>query len=589
MATKVTMPQMGYDMTEGAIQTWLKKEGDKVEKGEIIAEIETDKATVELEAFAGGILSKILIQPGQTVPVGEAIAVIAEPGEQIDWNALGIDGGGAATTSAPAPIPFPVPAPKPAASLKTEPAEAKQTSAQWIAPDSPVTRTLPKVAGNLVNLTAPMSAAGGPGGAAVESEMVGETKPQAAAPASTAAPAPAPAPVSAPAPASTTPTVTRQEGERIKSSPLARKVAGEMGLDLSQINGSGPGGRIIKNDVVNHAGAGTAVASTPASTPAPTRMTSISTPDPMPAHAGPGKAGEGEGGESIPASQSLSGTVPAPAHSVEELRTAQFVAEATPAPSAQQPQTVPTSNSNQAGGWVSGPFEDRDVSRMRQTIARRLTEAKQQIPHIYISNEIDMGEALKLRQTINASLVEEGVKVSVNDLVVKACAKALKKFPMLNASWLETKVRLNQRINVSFAVALEDGLLTPIIFDADQKSVSQIAIEAKALIEKARAGKLQPQEFQGGTFSVSNLGMFDVTDFVAVINPPNSAILAVGAVKPTPVAANANDDDSYTEVVVAQMMKVTLSVDHRTADGAVAARFLQELKRLLQNPMTLLV
>ena len=539
MATKVTMPQMGYDMTEGAIQTWLKKEGDPVEKGDIIAEIETDKATVELEAFASGILKKIVVQPGQTVPVGETVAVIAEAAEKVDWQALGLEGDATPALVAVAPAAAASPP-----EAKAAPIQASASSNQTTAPAKPA--SLPRVATNLINLGAPVPTTGGPGGAAVESEMgeaaptqkidIPNPKPQTGSisgpgegegaearsvnDASIRVLPEAAMPISTPSSSNGNnnggATAIRQEGERIKSSPLARKVARENGVDLSQVAGSGPDGRVIKNDVLNFSPA-------------------TSAPQPIPV-------------------------------------------------------TAPTSTPAGTGTWAAGNYEERDISRMRQTIARRLTEAKQQIPHIYISNEIDMGEAMKLRQTINTSIEKDGgSKVSVNDMLVKAVAKTLKKFPVLNSSYMETKLRVNQRINVSIAVALEDGLLTPVIFDADQKSIGQIALEARNLIEKARAGKLRPEEFQGGTFSVSNLGMFDVTDFVAVINPPNAAILAIGAVKPTPVVVGHSDQESYSEVTVAQIMRVTISVDHRATDGAIAAQFLQELKRNLQNPMSLLI
>jgi pyruvate dehydrogenase E2 component (dihydrolipoamide acetyltransferase) len=452
------MPRLSDTMEEGTIAEWLKKEGDKVEKGDVLLEIETDKATMTQESYEAGVLEKILVQAGQTVPIGTVIAIVGK-GD-------GSSTGGAASTQA-----------------------------------------------------APAQAAAQPAPKPVEPE---------------AAPA-----ASAPAPAAPTPATTvapAQSGEeRLKASPLARRIAAEQGIPLENIKGSGPGGRILKDDVL--AAEGTAKTARPeAATPPPSP-----TPTPAPA--------------------------------------------ASPAPGA-APSAPPPPPAGQPGE----DYEDRPVTRMRQTIARRLTEAKQQIPHIYISNEIDMGEAMKLRQTLNAMIEKDGgVKVTVNDLVVKAVAKALKKFPVLNSSWMETTLRVNKRINVSIAVALEDGLFTPVIRDADQKSIGQLAAEARSLIERARASKLRPDEYQGGTFSVSNLGMYDVTDFVAVINPPNVGILAVGAVKPTPVVSHADDQESYTEVTVAQVMKVTISVDHRAADGAVAAQFLQELKRILQNPMGLLI
>lgn len=479
---EVMMPRLSDTMQEGTIAEWLKKEGDTIEKGDVLAEIETDKATMPLESYEAGILEKIVVKAGQTVPIGQVVANI------------GKGGNGAATASATQSAPAPVSAQAPAAAVS----------------------------------------------------------PTATAATVQVAPAPSAPPSSSPAPAASTP--VQREGGRVKASPMAKRLAAEYGVNLETIQGSGPGGRIVSDDVK--------AATNGKAQPATVVETAVS-PTAAPAW----------GGSSVPSETSA----PAQPQAAPTPAQPQAQAEAAPPP----PASPATSTAD---------YEEKELSRMRLIIARRLTEAKQQIPHIYISNEINMGEAMKLRQTINANIEKEGgVKVSVNDLVIKGVAKALKKFPVLNASFLDTKIRYNKRIHVSFAVALEDGLITPVIFDADQKTIGQIALEAKALIGRARAGKLRLEEFQGGTFSVSNLGMFDTTEFMAVINPPNTGILAVGAVKPTPVVSGHEDSDSYDEVTIAQVMKVTISVDHRAADGAVAAQFLQELKRLLQTPMSLLI
>lgn len=540
MATPVTMPQLGYDMTEGAIQNWLKKEGEKVNKGDIIAEVETDKSTIEMEAFTGGVIRKIVVQPGQTVPVGTVIAVIGEENEEIDWKALGVDapsGGAAAPKPAAAAAPAPqaaASAPKPAATPAPAPAvaQAPAASSAKAAPRKPLGT-------GLINLAAPQGATGGPGGAPVASEIAaaginapgkGEGDEAAAqkqvvsspTPQTPAAAAPTPQ-LPTPAPVAVSGTVIAAGAEgRVKSSPLARKVARDLGVDLAEVNGTGPNGRVIRADVEGFAGSAKATSN---------------------------------GATTAVAAQPQAETEP--------------VAAAQP--------------------HAGADYEDITLSRMRQTIARRLTESKQQIPHFYVSCDVNMTEALKLRQQVNGSLAESGVKVSVNDLVIKASAKALRKFPVVNSGWVDGKVRRFNRVNVSMAVALEEGLITPVIFDADQKAISQIAVEAKALAEKARAGKLRPEEFQGGTFSISNLGMYDVTSFVAVINPPQAAILAVASTKPVVVLKSGSPEEGTAEFGVEQRMTVTISADHRVADGAVAAQFLQEFKRVLENPLLLLV
>jgi pyruvate dehydrogenase E2 component (dihydrolipoamide acetyltransferase) len=397
MSTDVIMPSLGFDMTEGLVAHWLKNEGDPVEKGQAIAEIETEKATVEIEAAAAGILARIIVQAGETVPVGTLIGVIADAGEEV------------AAVSAPAP---PAPPPSPP--------------------------------------TAPVSEAG-----------------------EGAAPSEA----------------------RVKASPVARKMAGEAGLDLSRIKGTGPGGRVVERDVQAAIASGSA--------PAP-----------------PG----------VPAK---------------------------PAPGATMP-----------------------LNPMRKTIARRMTESKAAAPHFYITVEINMDDAMKMREQLNA-LAPEGERISVSDLVVAAVARTLARFPALNASYREDNLEMHSQVNIGIAVALEDGLIPPVLRDADKKPLKRIAAESRALAERARTNKLRSDDLGGGTFTVSNLGMFDVDEFIAIINPPEAAILAVGAVTRRPVAAAG-------EVRIAPLMKTTLSVDHRVADGAQAGRFMQEFKKLLENPVILL-
>ena len=438
MSTDVIMPSLGFDMTEGLLARWLMKEGDPVAKGQAIAEIETEKATVEIEAAVSGILARIIVQAGETVPVGTLIGVIAEAGEAVT-----------AVSAVPSP-----PAPSPPASEAAPPASAPAPPASEPAPPA------------------------------------SEAAPPASEP---APPAPAPSPP-APAPEAGEGGAA-PPGARVRVSPVARKMAEEAGLDLSRIKGTGPGGRVVERDVQAAIAAGSA--------PAP-----------------PG----------VPAG---------------------------PAPGA----TVP-------------------LNRMRKTIARRMTESKATAPHFYVTVEIDMDDALKMREQLNG-LVPEADRISVNDLVVAAAARTLARFPALNASYREGNLEMHPQVNIGIAVALEDGLIPPVLRDADKKSLKRIAAESRALAERARTNKLRSDDLGGGTFTVSNLGMFDVDEFIAIINPPEAAILAVGAVTRRPVAV-------AVEVRISSLMKTTLSVDHRVADGAQAGRFMQEFKKLLENPVNLL-
>ena len=450
---EVTMPRLSDTMSEGAIGAWLKQPGDTIENGEIIAEIETDKATMELQAFESGVLQQILVPVGETVAVGTRIAMI---GASMD----------AAQAAPPA--------------ADTAPASGEQQAPTEEGSPETIARTTAE--------------------ARAEVEQPVEATPQPAAPAA-----------------------ERNDGagssERIIASPLAQRVAEENGVNLSQVQGTGPGGRIIRENVEDFIQQqGQKPAATPTTTAAPTTAPVAVAP---------------------PAAQ------PAPAGEI-----------------------VP-------------------MSRMRRAIARAMNESKPGIPHIYVANEIDMGEALKLRKQINDGEASD-VKISVNDIVIKAAAKALRKFPTLNSSYATTAdgqpaTIQNEQINVSVAVALDDGLIAPVVKNTDQKDLSAIASEIKDLAGRAREGKLKQNELEGATFQVSNLGMFDVVAFVSIITVPQVASLAVGASRRV---ATISDDG---QVSAAQMMTVVLSVDHRVVDGATAARYLQELKRLLQSPMRILV
>ena len=430
MAIELTMPKMGFDMTEGKLAQWLKKVGDPVKRGEPIAEIETDKVNIEIEAPADGVLRGVFLEPGGTVPVGTLVGVIGAADEAIDLEALRQKAAGEAT-----------------------PAAAPAVSA------------------------APQAAAPAPTAAAVP-----------------AVPAPAP-----PAPAKT--------NGRIKASPLARRMANEAGLNLAELTGTGPGGRIVRRDI------DAAIAA----------------------------------GRVMPVAMPAAPPVPAPAIL---------------GPAVLKQETVP-------------------LSKLRQTIARRMTASKQQAPHFYVTGEIDMVEAMALRARLNA-LTDEAGKISVNDMVVKAAALALTHFPNINASFAENAVQRHGAVHMGIAVALDQGLITVVVHDADRKPLAQIARESKDIIARTRSGKARPEELQGSTFTVSNLGMFDVESFVAIINPPEAAILAVGSVVDVPVV---NDG----QLVPGQRMKATISADHRVTDGAEAARFMQVVKQYLEEPLRLLL
>ena len=443
MPIELKMPALSPTMEEGTLAKWLVKEGDKVESGDILAEIETDKATMEFEAVDEGTVAKILVPEGTDgVKVGAPIAILAGEGEDAGKAAAAAP---KADTAAPAP-PKPAPEPKADATPKSAPP-----------PQAPVETP-----------TAP---------------------PQAA----------------APAPA-------RAEGDRIKASPLARRLAQAQNIDLSALQGSGPGGRIVRADV--DAAVGKAPAAAPAGAPA----------------AAPALA----------------------AHAVLPGVIEQAI-----------------------------PHEAIKLSNMRKTIARRLTESKQQVPHIYLTVDIQLDALLKLRGELNAGLESRGVKLSVNDLLVKALAQALIEVPECNVSFAGDQLLKYSRADISVAVSIPAGLITPILVGADTKSVSAISTEMKDLAGRAKEGKLQPPEYQGGTASLSNMGMYGIKQFEAVINPPQGMIMAIGAGEKRPYVIN----DSLQ---IATVMSATGSFDHRAIDGADGAKLMQAFKRLVENPLGML-
>ncbi len=428
MAINILMPALSPTMTEGKLAKWVKKEGDEIKSGDVIAEIETDKATMEVEAVDEGFLAKILVPEGtEGVAVNSVIGVItAEKGEKVD-----------APAAAPAPA------------AKADAPKEEQKAA-----------------------------------------------------------APAPATPAAAAPA--------EHGERIFASPLARRIAKQSGIDLSTVKGSGPNGRIVKADVEGK----------PATAPK--------------AEAAPAQA-----------------AAPAPA-----------------APKAATPAPV-----------ITAPHKKIPNSTMRKVIARRLAESKQNVPHFYLTVDIELDRLLALRAELNGKSPKDGpsaFKLSVNDLVIKACGVALRRHPGVNASWTDEAIIQYDEVDISVAVAIPDGLITPIVKSADRLGLAGISNAMKDLASRAKAGKLKPEEFQGGGFSISNLGMYGIKDFCAIINPPQAAILAVGAGEKRAVVKG-------DEIKIATVMSVTLSTDHRVVDGALGAEFLQTLKALIEEPLGLML
>jgi pyruvate dehydrogenase E2 component (dihydrolipoamide acetyltransferase) len=448
MAEIIEMPRLSDTMTEGVIAKWHKKVGDPIRPGDLLAEIETDKATMEFEAPIGGALLYVGAPEGKPIPIGAPIAIIGKPDEDI--SALLNRG---ASPAPPESITSPTPAQPQPAATPPPPAEAPAR-----VPASPA-------------LGAPPA----------------QPQPAATPPPPAEAPARVPASPALGAPPAET---------RLKASPLARSMAQKAGIDLHQVHGTGEGGRIIRRDVeayLSHA-----VATTPVATPA-------------------------------------------------------------------QP--------------AAAPYQEVPLSQMRKTIARRLTASMQEAPHFYLTRAVSMEAAATWREKLNALSPH---KISFNDLIIKAVAMALRKHPYLNAAWMGDHIRLYQEIHIGFAVAVEEGLIVPVLRHADRKGLSEIAAETVLLAQKARERKLAPEEYTGSTFSISNLGMFGIEEFTAVINPPEAAILAVGAIQPTPVVKDGH-------VVVERRMRVTLSCDHRVVDGATGAAFLETFTQLLEEPARLLL
>ena len=440
MATKVVMAQLSPTMEEGRLVEWKVSEGDEIEQGDIVAEIETDKANMDVEALGSGVLRRIVVDEGETVPVGALIGVIA--GEDEDISGILEEAESAAGAEKEE-----VEAAKAGGAEEEEEAEEEGEEA-----------------------AAGQAEAGG-----------GERAGQGAA--AKAAPG-------------------RRDGGRVRASPVARKMADEEGIDLSRLEGSGPGGRVVKADVEEAVESG------------------VGRRD---AAAGPERLTE----------------------------------------------------------------ERIELSQMRKAIARRLTQSLGPVPHFFLTSEIDMGRALDLRAEINGRLADEGdegepTKIGVNDLLLKAAAEALVRHPEINASWGEGEIVRHGSVDLGIAVAVEEGLITPVLRDADRKGLRRIAAEAGGLIDRAREKDLQPDEYQGATFSISNLGMFPIEEFTAIINPPEAAILAVGRTVEKPVVVDG-------EVVVRRRMRVTMSCDHRVIDGATGARFLDTFKGMLENPLAMLL
>ena len=425
MAEVVYMPKLSDTMTEGVVAAWTKNVGDAVKSGEVLAEIETDKATMEFESFYDGVLLHIGVETGKAAPVNSILAVIGEAGEDISAVLANAAAGAPGAAAAPAPAPV------------SEPTAAPVTASPAV---------------------------------------------------------PNPAPVSAPLAA---PVVANNSAERVFASPLAKKLAAERGIAIEAVAGTGENGRIVKRDV-DHYVPYTPAANAPSYTAAP------------------------------------SGTV---------------------------------------------SFTDEPISQMRKTIARRLAESKFTAPHFYLTLDIDMDAAIATRKSLNSI---DGVKVSFNDMVVKSVAMALRKHPAVNSAWMGDFIRRNEHVNIGVAVAVEDGLLVPVVRFADGKGLTQISAEVREYAQKAKDKKLQPSDWEGNTFTISNLGMFGIESFTAIVNPPDACILAIGGIKEVPVVKNG-------QVVPGNVMKVTLSCDHRVVDGASGAAFLQTFKTYMEQPAAMLL
>ena len=441
MATQVVMPKLSPTMEEGQVARWLKKEGDKVSMGEPIAEIDTDKATMEMQALSAGVLRKVLVQEGDSAPLGQPIAIIGEPDEDISELLKGAE----------------------TAAVPKEPSEQSKAAVEE------ATKVPESVAAPAVEQKE----------AAPQPETAREVQTDGKRPA----------------------------GGRMLVSPIAARMAAESGVDLNSVKGSGPSGRIIKRDIEN-------------------------------------------------------------------------AMKAPKTPSSGAPQLRPIAMPKAQPGATYGPsaYRDEPMSEMRRTIAKRLVTSLGPVPHFFLTTEIEMDRAVDMRQQINTLYPD--AKVSINDVIVKVAAVALIQHPQVNASFQDKTVRYYEHADIGVAVATDNGLITPIVRAAEMKTLLDIATEVRELAGRARERKLKPEEYMGATFSISNLGMFGIDDFTAVINPPEAAILAVGAMKPKPIVRENN-------IEIHQIMRVTMSCDHRVVDGAVGAQFLQTFKQILENPLYL--
>ena len=574
------MPKMGYDMREGTVVRWHKREGEAVARGEVIADIETDKATVEFEAYTGGVMQRLVAQEGIPVPVGEAIAVIGDPAEEI--AAVPTPTAAAATVAAPAPAiaadsvsqasPDPVPASAPtilADSVSQAIPAPVPAGTDGEVRASPIARRLARERD--IDLT--LVTGTGPGGRIVEKDILGYTPTAAIGPAAAVA-----APAAAPA-------------EWILASPLARRLARERGIALTQVAGSGPGGRVVARDVSEYAAPVTPEV-TEEIIPAAVEPAVDVAEEVTPVAVEPAAevAAEIIPAAVEPAADVAEETIPATVEPVAEVaaeiipaaveQAAEIIPEpAAPAAAVAERAAVETAESVSPAAEPMG--ESVPLSRMRQAIARVTGDSKRDAPHFYVTAEVDMGKAMALRRDINDALPAEQ-RVSVNDLVVRAAAIALGRHPQFNAFFRGDHLQYHAAVNIGIAITLESGLIVPGISHCESKSLTEIAAASKDLIARAHSGALRQEEYGDTTFSVSNLGMFAVDSFAAIIFPPHAAVLAVGAVKEQPVVREG-------QLAVGQVMKATLSTDHRVADGAEAAQFLVAIKDLLENPVTLLL
>jgi len=551
MAEVVKMPKMSDTMTEGVIAKWHKKVGDKVKSGDLLAEIETDKATMDFESFQDGVLLYIGVEEGKAAPVDAVIAVLGNEGE--DYKAaLQAEGGAPAAESKPAQAAAPAPQAAAAPAAQSQPVDTSNIPAavirmpllsdtmtegviqKWnfkvgdkvksddsladVETDKATMEVVGYEEGTLLYIGVKE------GEAAKVNDIIAIVGKEGtditpllqqgnAAPAAAQQPAQQEqAPAAQAAPAQLAEAASSEDDSRVKASPLARKIAKDKGINLNEVKGSAEGGRIIKKDVESFTPAAKAAAAPAA------------------------EAGAKEG-----------------AKAGSTITLAPYVGEE--------------------------KYTEKPVTQMRKVIAKRLAESLFTAPHFYVTVSIDMDAAIVARTKMNEVAP---VKISFNDLVVKACAIALKQHPAINSSWLGDKIRYNEHVNIGIAVAVDEGLLVPVVRFADGKSLSRISAEVKDFAQKAKAKKLQPSDWEGSTFTISNLGMFGVDEFTAIINPPDSCILAVSGIQQIPVVKNG-------AVVPGNVMKVTLSCDHRVVDGATGAAFLQTLKSLLEEPVRLLI